>query len=242
MQEATRRSDMATTRPADVPIAGRDLLFVLVVTALLLILVRLSVGAPARTIEFVLAMLALQSAIPIAVIYLFLVRGRGLRWAEIGLRPAPARWYWWAVLLALASLPLVGLVNYATQVLMGGPLRNPQIDLLAPGGFSWRGLVGMLVMAGLVAPVVEEIVFRGLLYGWLRPRLGAAIGIAASALLFAVAHGVLHLVPALAVQGMLLAFLYERSGSLGPAMVMHGVFNAMMTTALYAALAAGVAL
>jgi membrane protease YdiL (CAAX protease family) len=168
-----------------------------------------------------------------------LIRGRGLGWATLGLRPAPRHWLLRAVLVALASLPLVAAVNLATQMLAGGPIRNPQLDIVAPGGFSWRGLIGMVVMAGMVAPMVEEILFRGLLYGWLRGRLGVAAAVVLSAFLFALVHGIPMLMPAIAVQGVLLALLYERSGSLWPAIVMHGTFNAIMTLALYAALAAG---
>ena len=217
-----------------------DLFLVLVAPAGLMMLVRMLFGRPALTVETVLAVLVLQSALALAAVYFIVVRGRGISWREIGFAPVPFYWLRRGVLIAILTLPLVAVVNIVTQILAGGPFHNPQLDVLAPGGFSWRGLVGMLVMAGIVAPIVEETAFRGLLYGWLRARIGIAGAIALSALIFSFVHGVLMLAPALALQGAVLAYVYERSGSLWPSVVLHGTFNMIMTVALYAALAAGV--
>ncbi len=50
------------------------------------------------------------------------------------------------------------------------------------------------------------------------------------------------LIPALTVVGVAFAVIYQRCGSLWPAIVAHGVFNGIMIVLLYAALAAGVKL
>lgn len=223
-------------------IRAQDIVYVLLVIAAFVVLMRALVSGLPKNVESVLALLALQSMVPIATVYLLIVRRRGVDWADLGLRPVARRWYRHAVVIALATVPVVGAVNALTQALVDVPFTNPQLKVLAPAGFSWIGLIGMLAMAGVVAPVVEEIVFRGLLYGWLRRRVGVALGIALSALLFAFAHGIVILAPALAVQGVILATVYQRSGSLWPSIVVHGTFNAIMTSVLYAALAAGVIL
>jgi membrane protease YdiL (CAAX protease family) len=219
---------------------GVDLLMVVAGTAALVLLVRLLGRDEARTTEFVLILLALQSAIPLAVIYLVIVRRRGVSWSDLGLRPASANWYWAAALLGLATLPLVAFVNFLSQTLSTGVARNPQLDILAPIAMSWTGLAGLLLMAGILAPIVEEIVFRGLFYSWLRARWGVAVGVMLSALGFALAHGIPLLIPALATQGVIFALVYERSGSLWPPIIMHGVFNSAMSLALFAALATGI--
>lgn len=219
-----------------------DLLLVLAITAGLYVLVGTLVDAPEITVGFILTMLAIQSAIPMAAVYLVVIRRRGLSWQDLGLRAVGSRWIPRAAVIALIALPVVALVNLATQAVTGAPFRNPQLDMLAPEGFTWSGLLGMLVMVGIVAPIVEEIVFRGLLYGWLRPKLGVSLGAGLSALAFAAAHGIGMLIPALFVIGLILTWVYERSGSLWPPIIVHGVFNMVMTIALYAALAAGVSL
>lgn len=192
------------------------------------------------TLGLVLGMLLLQAAVLLVAVHLVVVRGRGIGWREIGLRPAPRGWYIGAPAIALIAVPTVALVNLLVQWLAGAPFLNPQLEILAPAGFSWHALAGMLVAAAIVAPVAEEVVFRGLLYSWLRRYLGVAASVALNALVFAFAHGVAVLIPALLVNGTILAFIYERSRSLWPSIIAHGMFNAMMVAALYGALATDV--
>lgn len=191
-------------------------------------------------LAFVLAALTLQTAILLLAVYLVAVRWRGVGWHDLGLVPVERRWYSRAVAIAVLTFPLVTAINAAVQALSGEPFRNPQLDLIAPAGFSWPALVGTVVVAGAFAPFVEELAFRGLLYGWLRERMGVAAGMVVSALAFSVLHGIPGLIPAIAALGIVLALVYEKSGSLWPAMVVHGTYNTVVTVGLYVALAAGV--
>jgi len=227
-------------RPSPRPsVRARDLLLVVALTVALVLLVRFLVRDQVRSAEWIIPLLALQSAIPLAAVYLVIIRGRGLSWRDLGLRPISAGWLLGAIMLGIATVFAIGFVNYLSQSIAGGTMRNPQIDILAPIAMSWRGLVGLLVMAGVVAPIVEEIVFRGVFYAWLRARWGVPVGAFVSAFAFALAHGIPILIPALLVQGVILALVYERSGSLWAPIVMHGVFNAVMSLAMFAALSAG---
>ena len=76
-----------------------------------------------------------------------------------------------------------------------------------------------------IAPVCEELCFRGWIYTAFKKRLGVSAGIVASALLFALLHlSPLHILPLFAL-GMAFAFAYERTGSLWVAILMHAVNN-----------------
>ena len=90
--------------------------------------------------------------------------------------------------------------------------------------------LSLLVMA-VLAPLAEETVFRGLVYGWLDARWGSTVAWAASSLLFAAAHvepaHVLLVLPL----GLWFGFLRWRSGSLWPSLVAHVVNNAMAVAA-----------
>jgi membrane protease YdiL (CAAX protease family) len=87
--------------------------------------------------------------------------------------------------------------------------------------------LGLLVI--LAAPISEEIFFRGFLFGGLRGRMSFWAAAIVSGTLF----GLVHLptgpaqVPPLAVFGVVLAWLYERTGSLGPPIFMHMIQNAI---------------
>jgi uncharacterized protein len=87
------------------------------------------------------------------------------------------------------------------------------------------GVVLLVLIVGVGAPIVEEIFYRGLLQGSLVRRWGAVWGIGIAAVLFAVAHGQLLQLPALALAGALFGVLAHLSGRLGPAIVAHVVFN-----------------
>lgn len=225
----------------DVRLYAIDLVLVLALTAGLFVLTAVLVDTTGMSPLALAAILAVESALPMAAVYLVVIRRRGLAWSDVGFTPITWAWALRAFLIGLVTLPVLLLVNLAGQALSGTPFRNPQLDFLAPAGFSWKGLFGMLAVVGIVAPIVEETIFRGLLYGWLRARIGVMAGIGVSALVFAVAHGIVLLVPALAATGLVLATVYERSGSLWPAIIVHGTINSVMVVALYVALAAAAA-
>ncbi len=80
--------------------------------------------------------------------------------------------------------------------------------------------------------VGEETFFRGYAYRLLRARFGVLAATVASAVLFALVHGLepgawLPILPV----GVVFALLVEWSGSLGPAMVGHAVVNALAVLA-----------
>ncbi|MGH2817368.1 MAG: lysostaphin resistance A-like protein [Actinomycetota bacterium] len=91
-----------------------------------------------------------------------------------------------------------------------------------------------LILAGVVlAPIVEEFLFRGLLYRFLRKRRSRAFAIVVTAAVFAIAHLVPALIPSLFVFGIFLAWIVERYGSLYPAMALHSLNNLASILVVY---------
>jgi uncharacterized protein len=87
-------------------------------------------------------------------------------------------------------------------------------------------LVTMVVLTVVVAPVVEELLFRGCLYRFLKAKLSMAVALGLSGLLFALLHyNLLSLVP-LFILGVVLAYAYERTGSIKVPILIHAIFNA----------------
>ena len=83
----------------------------------------------------------------------------------------------------------------------------------------------LIVLVAVVVPVGEEIFFRGLAYGACRRALGRHAGVLASAAFFAAAHVQLVEFLPILILGTILAYLYEYTGSLVPAMIAHAVNN-----------------
>jgi len=91
-------------------------------------------------------------------------------------------------------------------------------------------LISLAILAGL-APVAEELTFRGLLYGWLAGRWGPVVAWIVSSLAFAAAHVELaHAVLVLPL-GLWFGWLRWRTGSLWPSLVAHIANNGLAVSA-----------
>lgn len=116
--------------------------------------------------------------------------------------------------------------------------RPPAARLLTEALISPRSpgrLLVFLAVAVLVAPFWEELFFRGFAYPVLRRRLGAVPGVILSALFFALLHAEPFLLRLpIFILGILLALIYERTGSLYAPMAAHAVANTLSTLLFYA--------
>jgi membrane protease YdiL (CAAX protease family) len=81
----------------------------------------------------------------------------------------------------------------------------------------------------VLAPITEELTFRGLGFSLLR-RFGAAAAVLLTALAFGLAHGLVDALPLLFAFGVGLAYIRLRQDSVVPGIVLHGLFNAIALT------------
>jgi membrane protease YdiL (CAAX protease family) len=81
-----------------------------------------------------------------------------------------------------------------------------------------------VVLAAVIVPVVEELIYRGIGFTLLA-QFGDVAAIVVTAIAFALAHGIVEGIPVFFVIGASLAFVRSRTGSIYPSMLMHGVFN-----------------
>ena len=132
---------------------------------------------------------------------------------------------------------MAALVSWGWQFTEGGILELIEIDKLFPDEMEeleqrysiMEGIYG-LIAGGIVAPIVEEIGFRGVLMGGLlRMRCKPWIAIAISALIFAFYHGTYTQLIGTAVFGIITGWLYWRTRSLIPGMIIHVVNNSTIS-------------
>jgi membrane protease YdiL (CAAX protease family) len=152
----------------------------------------------------------------------------------------------------LLSVPVVAGVHYVVQPaavrLVGLLIGQEQARLLAeheermnpivqalpplddPVGVAWFAL-----LVCVLVPIAEETFFRGFAYPPLRRRYGAQVAMVATAVIFSAAHlQIVNFLP-IALLGYILALLYDRTGSLLPAIVLHGLNNLAALTTIYMA-------
>jgi membrane protease YdiL (CAAX protease family) len=109
-------------------------------------------------------------------------------------------------------------------------LSAPAEELLA--GIDGAGLAAIGVGVVLVAPVVEELFFRGLLLGTMRSRWGTGTAAVVSSLFFAATHFQPLQFAGLTLAGLVFAAAVVRTGRLGSAIAVHIGFNATTFVAL----------
>lgn len=104
--------------------------------------------------------------------------------------------------------------------------ENEAVRFLSAG--SPAVIILTVLMAVIAAPVIEETFFRGALYGALRARMSVWGAAVLSAAMFAAIHPLPgHFLPIMVI-GTVLALLREKTGSLLPSMICHGLYNGIM--------------
>ncbi|QTN30826.1 CPBP family intramembrane metalloprotease [Akkermansiaceae bacterium] len=94
-------------------------------------------------------------------------------------------------------------------------------------------LVLLAVAAALVAPICEEIVFRGYLYPVAKKYAGPWVAALATALIFSAAHGSFSALLPLFAFGLALVAIYEFTGSIWAPMAVHFLFNSATVAAQF---------
>jgi membrane protease YdiL (CAAX protease family) len=168
-----------------------------------------------------------------AVVTASRVRGTGSIVRDFGLR-----FKWWDLFVGVAA-------GLAGQFILVEALylpfehvdRNLSNELGQPaqhltGGFPGADLAVIAVLTVVVVPVVEELLFRGLvLRGFVRVfrgtgrSLGPVLAVTATGIVFGLAHFELLEFPGLAAFGIVLSVLAYKSRRLGPGIVAHATFN-----------------
>jgi membrane protease YdiL (CAAX protease family) len=133
-----------------------------------------------------------------------------------------------ALLLLLAAFPMVAALNLLMQQLMHDREDLQEIVkffLQANERHDYAAVVTTVVLAGVVAPVFEEFIFRGFFYGVARRYFGIVPAMIAVSVLFGAVHANLAAWPGLTLLSICFCLAYEKTGSLFTSMIMHALFN-----------------
>jgi membrane protease YdiL (CAAX protease family) len=170
---------------------------------------------------------AIGSIIQFAFMLLIIALIARPEWGLLALR-RPRRWVS-ALGTAIAVLVVVNIVSAALDpFLHAGREQGLTPTRWEPSHAAQFAVFAFAVV--VLAPITEELAFRGLGYGLLRP-FGLAPPIVGSAFLWALAHGLLDALPVITVLGIGLAWLRYRQGSTIPGMILHGTFNGIALAA-----------
>jgi membrane protease YdiL (CAAX protease family) len=159
---------------------------------------------------------------------------RGAQWSDLGIKPFN---FWYGLGLAISAF-FVTRVFIFVYVFIAQKLglqqskdvleRLPDLFGKGFGGF----LLAVLVVA-IIAPIVEELFFRGFVYASFRQRWGVATAAILSSVLFALFHQDPFTYIPIVIIGIALALLYENTGSIWPSVMLHSLNNLISIVVLY---------
>lgn len=147
---------------------------------------------------------------------------RGLPRTALGLL-RPASWPR-AVGLMLAALAAI----WAIAAVLNIFLKAGEEQGLVPDawdGERWAPFVANAVVVAVVAPIVEELLYRAVGMAVVSSVGSTAVAIGVTGLAFGLAHGLLVALPVLTAFGVILGWLRARTASVVPCMIVHGIFN-----------------
>lgn len=167
-------------------------------------------------------------------VYLLALKPHGVKFMDgvrlrfrVG-RNGPFRLFLSGLFTWFAAVPLVIVCYFIASKYLGSQgSNNPVISLVmqVAGSENLAAVLVFYLTLGVMAPICEEILFRGFLYTALRRYWGVFPSILVSAGLFSAVHldagGFLPLF----CLGALFAFVVERTRSIFPSMVAHGLWN-----------------
>lgn len=133
---------------------------------------------------------------------------------------------------AISCVLLCGIIiNLFSLAFFGGLPESQDIIEVFLGIDSWNVRLLAILSIGILAPVSEELVFRGLIYrtlkgvGFFRGALNAVFAASVSSLLFSAIHANAFVFLPLFIMGMILAASYEKSGNIAVPIMVHSMFN-----------------
>jgi membrane protease YdiL (CAAX protease family) len=159
-----------------------------------------------------------------AIVYA--ISGLGDRRRLLALR-RPTSWWLAAGIGVGIGLGMLLLTYLLTPVLHPGQEQGVTPDHWEPKHAAAYVANGLVIV--VVAPIIEELTFRGLGYSLLVP-FGRWTAIILVGLAFGFAHGLVNAFPFLAAFGGGLAYLRSRVDSVYPGLIVHGLFNALALT------------
>jgi hypothetical protein len=167
----------------------------------------------------------------------FFLREHQTNWADgFGLANHPARSLIFGTFVGLLTLgPCWWLLSISTNLferLSLHPQEQQTVEILR-NVEGWAPRLLMAVSTILIAPLGEEIIFRGILYPAIKRTGHRQLALWSTAILFGAIHANLASFIPLTLLAVVLVWLYEHTGNLLACFAVHSLFNAVNFIALY---------
>lgn len=161
---------------------------------------------------------------------------RGGSWiSSLGMGTANLRKLIFSPVVYLAVIPFIMLISKGYHLLLeriySSEVALQDVAQIVSGNLSWLEILYMIT-AIFIAPVYEELMFRGVIFPYFAKRAGLIPALIIVSVLFALMHFHLPSFVPLAILSGVLCLAYWRTGSLWTSIGVHMIFNAVSILAL----------
>ena len=151
-------------------------------------------------------------------------------WAwRFSLRKFSLRWTWWGFRRptwdAVWLIPLSLIIVYTVTLVNDYVINPPQQKFVSIFPHTAAGTVLFVTLSCVIAPILEETFFRSFVFQGLAKKLGPVWGAIASAAIFSAVHEQATVFIPLFAMGLLLCWVFYRTGSLWTSIILHATFN-----------------
>ena len=136
----------------------------------------------------------------------------------------------WAGVAVLVAYPLMIGAVYLLELVIGKGEQLQEVVRTLIGTDNPTLKAILAITAIIIAPLVEEIIFRGYLYPVIKRYSGCLFAAIMTSLLFAIVHGNLPSIVPLFILALILTFAYETTGCLWVPIATHSLFNAIQVS------------
>lgn len=193
-------------------------------------------GFKNNELNFFLFSFVYQFLITIGLVIIFALHLRNSTADDLGIRKVSPRHFF---LYGIGG----GIMLIFIMLLLGIPIRYFQPELqpqyfeqVLRSAQGYSDFLPLLLAGSVLAPLSEELYFRGMVYSYLRQRTGMLPAIILAGFIFGLAHFDLWRIIPLSVGGAILCYIYDKTGSILTSAIAHGIWNGVMAVIVFLSL------
>jgi len=169
----------------------------------------------------------IQALLMIGTVWFFALHRRGAMLRDLGLKYYSIGKTLWYTFISMIAIFIVSfLYVLIMSSVLGIEAPSSKIEILIMNR-SVSNTV-LLIVVSFIGPIIEEVFFRGFLYSAFKKNWGVLPALFLSSILFSLVHLEIYSFIPLFIIGWLLAYIFEKTKSLFPAIFLHAVYNLIL--------------
>ena len=140
------------------------------------------------------------------------------------------KWFFFSFLLVILVVIVGGGLSELLSSFLNIESSSVSKELLSDD--LWLNILQFKIVASMLVPITEELIFRGLIFKFIRQHKGFIFSAIMSSLIFSVLHFNLEMLPFTLILGFITAFAFEKTNSLFYPILIHMLVNGLASSML----------